>query len=212
MFIDPAPRGFVCLSVAEKLPSSTGAQQTDTHHQACSREILISRRGPTEDWVLAHHEDAQDGALPGRAVTDLVVPGPCMACRGKVLDANNWVDMDQYSNSDKTRSVEDSRHVKPVRYEYPFWDKNGPLDKHHSTLRKGAYYHYWDLREGFGAGRGVPDEHIVKEPPFGDGVTRKATTMNKWLRTNNIKEFNEDNVQDVQDVEENRRDELNPFV
>lgn len=70
--IDCAPRGRICPLVHLKHHVMLGNPQAEG--VAC-RRIMIKQ--PPEYWILVRNEG---DLVPGRAVTDVLRPGPCVAC------------------------------------------------------------------------------------------------------------------------------------
>ena len=164
-YIDPAPRGFLCPLV-RNAPNLMGGGKTPKHLQTC--EILI--KAPPESWVLEQHPNALDGALAGRAVTDILHPEECEGCRGTQMHDNNRLDFDQWRKMDFNLQFPNMPVKKPMQY-MPCGESK------HGTLTKWHYYHYHDLHRTYG----VPDADVYKEGNF--KRKEEGVTMDKWLRS-----------------------------
>jgi hypothetical protein len=165
MFIDPAPRGFLCPFMRTAWYATMGLQRTDTSFQKC--DVLIGK--PTEDWILAQRPNAPNGALPGRAVTDIVLPGKCLRCENAnaPIDEYNMLHSNQFSKMDLSIPFCDIPITKPVQYK-----PEGTL--RHPTLEGGTWYRYRDLSMAYG----VPDSDIWKEGSTAEN--KKDMTMEDW--------------------------------
>jgi hypothetical protein len=137
-YIDSAPRGMTCPRAQYQLDSGMGNPPIET--QACE-DILI--KPPPEHWVLAQRDCDPNGTVAGRASTDIVRRGSCLACAGLNIQKHNRVVFDQQVKLRPTyhKSGKDSIWKLPLRY------TPSNLKPQHPTLVPEKYY-YWERLNG----------------------------------------------------------------
>jgi hypothetical protein len=145
--LDVAPRGKVCPLALKKRYEYKNEQSK----WPCREILLLDKLGRKDegidrDWVLAMTPNSPDDAIPGRAISDIVISGECVNCRYLAEERKAGRNPDPRGIMTRFNEIPDPVMVdkmnaseweeRPIRYR--------PVNHHqtgHPTLVDGDYYY-----------------------------------------------------------------------